>query len=85
METRATVKGILRDQAGKPINDAVVMVVSGSGDFNDIASVSNDNGEFRIPNVVIPGNYVLQIQNHGQQKTKQVDIQNKDSILTITF
>ena len=85
METKATVKGILHDQSGKPINDAIVMIVSGPGEFNDLASVSNENGEFKLPNVVIPGNYVLQIQNDGQQKTKQVNFQNKDTIINITF
>jgi hypothetical protein len=82
---RGTVKGILRDQFGKPISDAVVMVVGGSNEFNDIASVSGDNGEFRISNVVIPGHYILQIQNNGQQKKKEVDLQNKDSVISITF
>jgi hypothetical protein len=85
METRGTVKGILLDQSGKPVNDAVVMIASGSSTFNDIASVSNESGEFRLSNVVIPGKYVLQIQNNGQQKRKEVDIQNKDSVISITF
>ncbi|MCW3109323.1 MAG: hypothetical protein JWQ09_3829 [Segetibacter sp.] len=85
METRGTVKGLLHDQSGKPVSDAIVMIVSGSSEFNDIASVSNDNGEFKLSNVVIPGNYVLQIQNNGQQKRKEVDLQNKDSIINITF
>ncbi len=85
METRETVKGILLDQSGKPVNDAVVMITSGTGEFNDIASVSGDSGEFRLSNVVIPGKYVLQIQNNGQQKRKEVDIKNKDSVISITF
>lgn len=85
METRGTVKGKLVDQSGKPVSDAVIMVVSGSNSFNDIASVSNENGEFKISNVVIPGKYVLQIQNNGEQKRKEVYLQNKDSVITITF
>ena len=85
MQIRGTVKGILQDQSGKPVNDAIIMIVEGSNEFNDMASVSNETGEFRLSNVVIPGKYVLQIQNNGQQKRKEVDVQNKDLVLTITF
>lgn len=85
METRASVKGILRDETSKPVKDAVVMVISGSSSFNDIASVSNEKGEFKIANVVIPGKYVLQIQNNGQQIRKEVNLQDKDSVVKITF
>ena len=82
---RGTVKGILTDQTGKPVNDAIVMIVDGSSDFNDMASVSNDNGEFYISNVVIPGRYVLQIQGNNQKKNKEVNLQSKDSVVRITF
>lgn len=85
METRGSVKGKLVDQSGKPIRDAVIMIVSGPGSFNDIASVSNDTGEFKISNVVLPGNYVLQIQTNGQQKRQEVNLQNQDSVVKITF
>jgi hypothetical protein len=85
METRGSVKGKLVDSSGKPISDAVIMVVSGSGSFNDIASVSNDTGEFKISNVVIPGKYVLQIQNNDQQKRQEVNLQSQDSVINVTF
>ncbi|MCW3114694.1 MAG: hypothetical protein JWR18_3090 [Segetibacter sp.] len=85
MQTKGTVKGILHDQSGKPLSDAIVMIVSGSYEFNDIASVSNENGEFRLSNITIPGKYVLQIQKDGQQKNKEVDIQNKDIQIKISF
>lgn len=85
METRGSVKGILQDESGKPIRDAIVMIVDGSSDFNDIASVSNDEGEFYISNVVIPGRYVLQIQSNDQQKRKEVSLSSKDTVIKITY
>lgn len=85
METRGSVKGVLVDETAKPVEDAVVMVISGSNAFNDIASVSNEKGEFKIANVVIPGKYVVQIQHNGQEKRKEVNLQDKDTIIKITF
>ena len=85
METRGSVKGILQDESGKPVKDAIVMIVDGSSDFNDMASVSNDQGEFNISNVVIPGRYVLQIQGNNQQKRKEVNLSSTDSVIRITY
>ncbi|MDB5191871.1 MAG: hypothetical protein JWQ96_1434 [Segetibacter sp.] len=85
METRGTVKGILHDSSGTPIPHAIVMIVDGPSDFNDMASVSNDNGEFYISNVVIPGRYVLQIQENNQQKRKEVNLSSADSEVNITY
>jgi len=85
METRGTVKGIIVDQSGKPVNDAIVMIVDGTTEFNDIASVSNEDGEFYISNVVIPGRYVLQIQGKNQKKIHEVNLQSKDIVVRIAF
>ena len=85
MDARGTVKGILQDQSGKPIRDAIVMIVDGSSEFNDMASVSNDEGEFYISNVAIPGRYVLQIQSNGQQKRKEVNLSSKDTVIKVGF
>ena len=85
METRGSVKGILQDSSGKPVKDAIIMVVDGPSDFNDVASVSNDEGEFNISNVVIPGRYVLQIQGNNQQKRKEVNLSSADSVIRITY
>ena len=60
MPKRATIKGILRDPAGKPIADAIIMIVSGTQEFNEIASLSNKKGEFSISSIVVPGTYTLQ-------------------------
>jgi hypothetical protein len=85
METRGTVKGILTDEAGKPVNDAIVMIVDGSSEFNDMASVSNDKGEFYLSNVAIPGRYVLQIQSNSNKINKEVNLQSKDSVIKVNF
>jgi hypothetical protein len=85
METRGTVKGILTDSSGKPVNDAVVMIVDGSSEFNDIASVSNDKGEFYLSNIALPGRYVLQIQDNSHKVNKEVNLQSKDSVIRVSF
>jgi hypothetical protein len=85
METRGTVKGILTDSSGKAVNDAIVMIVDGSSEFNDMASVSNDKGEFYLSNIVLPGRYVLQIQDNSHKVNKEVNLQSKDSVLRVSF
>jgi hypothetical protein len=85
MGTRGTVKGILHDDAGRPVSDAIVMIVDGSSDFNDMASVSNEKGEFYISNVVIPGRYVIQIQGGAQQQRKEVNLTSPDTVLRINY
>jgi hypothetical protein len=85
METRGSVKGILQDELGNPVRDAIVMIVDGPSEFNDMASVSNDEGEFNISNVVIPGRYVLQIQANNKQKRKEVNLSSTDTVIKITY
>ncbi len=85
METRSSVKGILHNTAGLPVADAVVMIIDGSHEFNDIASVSNEKGEFFVSNIVIPGRYVLQIQHDSNSITKEININTPDTILQINF
>lgn len=77
VETRLSVKGILQDTAGRPIANAVVMITGGSHEFNDMASVTNDSGEFYLSNVVVPGRYTLQIEGENGTKKEEVDL--KDS------
>ena len=85
MQARSTVKGILLDSSGQPVSNAIVMIAEGDSDFNDIASVSNDKGEFYISNVTIPGEYVLQIKGTNRQIRKQVNLLSKDTVVKITF
>jgi hypothetical protein len=84
METRLSVKGFLKDAAGKPIANATVMIADGSYEFNDMASVTNDSGEFRLSNIVVPGNYTLQIEANNQSKKKQVNLTGGD-VITVHF
>lgn len=84
MEKRFSVKGILQDATGRPLGNAVVMITDGSHEFNDMASVTNDSGEFYLSNVVVPGRYVLQIEGANQSKTKEVNLTDSTSIM-LTF
>ncbi|HVF96129.1 MAG TPA: carboxypeptidase-like regulatory domain-containing protein [Flavisolibacter sp.] len=84
MEKRSSVKGILRDASGQPVKEAVVMITDGSHEFNDMASVTNDSGEFYLSNVVVPGRYTLQIAGPAQTVTKEVSVTDSSAI-NITF
>ena len=84
METRISVKGILQNTAGRPVKDVVVMIAGGSHEFNDMASVTNNSGEFYLSNVVVPGTYTLQIQGDTQSKTTEVHLSDSSTI-RITF
>jgi hypothetical protein len=83
--TRSSVKGIVQNKAGRPVADAIIMITKGSHEFNDIASVSNEKGEFFLSNVVIPGKYVLQIQHDNGIVTKTINVQSADSIIIVNF
>lgn len=83
MANRSSIKGILTHKNGGPVADAVVMIKAGSYEFNDIASVSNDQGEFYVSDIVIPGRYTLQIQGESVTVTKEIDIQTPDTIIYI--
>ena len=85
MENRASIKGILQDQSGKPVEDAIVMIVNGSHDFTDIASVSNEKGEFYLSNIAIPGKYILQVQSPKGTIKKEIDIKTKETVIKITI
>jgi hypothetical protein len=84
METRISVKGILQNTTGQPVKDVIVMIAGGSHEFNDMASVTNDSGEFYLSNVVVPGNYTLQIQGDSQSIKKEVHLTDSSTI-RITF
>ncbi len=77
---RTSVKGVLHDTAGRPVKEAVVMIVDGSSEFNDIASVTDDSGVFYLSNIAVPGRYVLQIQGANGSKTTEVHLQNNEPI-----
>jgi hypothetical protein len=85
METRGSIKGILKNKAGMPVADAIIMIKEGNHDFNDVASVSNSNGEFFVSGIVIPGKYVLQIQHDSGSITKEINVASADTILSVSF
>lgn len=85
METPTSVKGYVRDNAGNPIADAIVMVAESEHDVPDIAAVTNEDGSFFLSNIYVPGRYVLQIRNNDQSRKKEVMIQSKDSPIVIKW
>ncbi len=80
MATQTSVSGILQDSAGRPVSNAVVMIVDGSHEFNDMAAVTNDSGEFALPNVMVPGRYVLQIQHENGSQTREVNLSDTSAL-----
>ena len=80
MENRMSVKGLLHDSAGQPVTDAIVMVAEGSHSHQDIASVTNDSGEFYLSNIVVPGKYTLEIKTDRGSVKKQVNVADSQTI-----
>jgi predicted GTPase len=85
MPLRSSVKGIIHNKAGQPVEGAVVMIKEGTHEFNDMASVSNQTGEFFVSNIVIPGRYVLQIETNSNSVTKEINIQSADTVIRISL
>ena len=80
MESRSSIKGILQDSAGRPLSNAVVMITGGTHSFNDMASITNDSGEFYLSNVVVPGAYTLQIEANNESKKKEVNVSDTQTL-----
>ena len=85
MVTTGSVKGILKNKQGMPIADAAVMIKEGSHEFNDMASISNAQGEFFVSGIAIPGTYVLQINHSSGTTTKEINIQSPDTVIIINL
>jgi Carboxypeptidase regulatory-like domain len=85
MEMRGSIKGVLKTNAGMPVSDAVIMIKEGSHEFNDIASVSNSDGEFYVSGIVIPGRYTLQVEHANGSFTKEINVTSADKVLSISF
>lgn len=83
MVTKSSVKGIIHNHAGRPVADAIVMIKDGSHSFPDIASVSNEAGEFFVSGIVIPGRYVLQIQQDTATIIREINVQSADTVIQI--
>lgn len=85
METRGSVKGILQNKTGRPLAGAVVMIKEGSHEINDIASVSNEQGEFFVSGIVIPGSYVLQVQHDNGTITREINVQSANTVIRVSI
>lgn len=80
-----SIKGNILTQQGAPVTDAVVMITGGTHSFNDIASISNEKGEFFLDNLTLPGNYTIQINRNGAIVNKTIHLNETDSVFTIRF
>ncbi len=85
MATTGTVKGVLLDQSGQPVPNAVIMVAGGTGSFTDMASITNDSGEFYLSNLSLPGSYSLQIQSGGDSVHKQVQLSAPSDTIRLVY
>ena len=79
-----SVKGVLHNSSGQPLSDAIVMIAAGPNSHQDIASVTNDSGEFYLSNIIVPGHYTLQIQSGSGSVQKEVDV-NAGEVIQLTY
>ena len=82
MQTTNSIKGILKDSAGKPVANAVIMVIDAPQEFSDIASESNERGEFSLLDSK-PGKYTIQINHDNILVNKEVIIKPNDTTIII--
>jgi hypothetical protein len=81
--TTYSVKGVLHTANNQPVENAIVMITEGDYEFPDIASVSNEKGEFYLSNIHLPGNYTLQINSDDTSFKKKFFINTKDTVLEV--
>lgn len=82
MQTAKSIKGILQDSRGKPVANAVIMIIDAPQEFTDIASVSNERGEFSLQETT-PGKYTIQIKHANELVNKEVIIKPNDTMIII--
>ena len=83
MPVKKSIKGILQDQQGKPVADAVIMVTGSPHSLPDIASSTDEQGQFFLDNLQLPGSYTIQINYAGGSINKVVNLQEADSVFTV--
>ena len=84
MTTTASVKGkVYSSASGQPVEGATIMVTGGDYEHQDIASQSDEQGVFYLPELQLPGTYTLQIHSSNESKTVTVNINSKDTVLKI--
>lgn len=83
MTSTKSVKGMLyRAATGKPVEGAMVMIAGGPYEHPDIAAQSDEEGNFYLPDIQIPGTYTLLIHYNDQSKKVTISI-GTDSTLKI--
>ena len=75
-------KRILNSATGAPIEGAIVMIAEGSHEHPNIAAQSDEQGNFYLTNIQVPGTYTLLINYSNESKRLTVNITN-DSVLRI--
>ena len=84
MNTNASINGkVFNAASGQPVPNAIIMITGGTHDHPDIASQSDDEGNFALPSLEIPGTYNLLINNNDVRKELTIQIDNKDTVLQI--
>ena len=78
-----SVRGVVYKSAtGSPVEGAIVMIAEGSYQHSDMAAQTDEQGNFSLPNIQIPGTYTLLINYSNASKRVTVNI-TKDSVLKI--
>lgn len=85
MTETKSIKGIVHSaDSGKPLEGLIVMITGGSYEYPDMASQTDEQGEFHLPEIKIPGTYNLLLRHGDQSKTIEVHL-NRDSVISIIF
>jgi hypothetical protein len=78
-----SVRGVVYKSAtGAPVEGAIVMIAEGSYQHSDMASQTDEQGNFSIPNIQVPGTYTLLI-NYGTGSKRVTMNITKDTVLKI--
>lgn len=78
-----SVRGVVYKSAtGTPVEGAIVMIAEGSYQHSDMASQTDEQGNFSLPNIQVPGTYTLLINYNNESKRVTLNI-TKDSVLKI--
>jgi hypothetical protein len=78
-----SVRGVVYKSAtGTPVEGAIIMIAEGNYQHSDMASQTDEQGNFSLPNIQVPGTYTLLINYSNESKRVTVHI-TKDSVLKI--
>jgi hypothetical protein len=78
-----SVRGVVyKSTTGAPVEGAIIMITEGSYQHSDMASQTDEQGNFSLPNIQVPGTYTLLINYGSGSKRVTMNI-TKDSVLKI--